>query len=54
MKDDLQLSNENVNTLKSGKFQPEWRYPKSTQKTLSHRTEFYKNQPLCANFVNKL
>lgn len=31
MKDDLQLSYENVNTLKSGKFQSELRYPKSMQ-----------------------
>lgn len=35
MKDDLQLSYENVNTLKSGKFHSESRYLKSTQKTAS-------------------
>lgn len=35
MKDDLQLSYEKVNILKSGKFQSECRYPKSMQKTLS-------------------
>lgn len=33
MKDDLQLSYENVNALESGKFQSELRYPKSMQKT---------------------
>lgn len=32
MKDDLQLSYENVNTLKSGKFQSELRYLKSMQR----------------------
>lgn len=32
MEDDLQLSYENVNTLKSGKFQSELRYPKSMQR----------------------
>lgn len=42
MKDDLQLSYKNVNTLKSGKFQSEFGYPKSMQKTLSHRTQSYK------------
>lgn len=54
MKDDLQLGYENVNTLKSGKFQPESRYPKSRQMTPSHRTKFYKNQTLHSSLVNKL
>lgn len=54
MKDDLQAGYENVNTLKSGKFQSESRYPKSRQMTLSYRTKFYKNQTRCSSLVNKL
>jgi hypothetical protein len=54
MKDDLQLSYENVNTLKPGKFQSESGYPKSKPKTWPHRTQFYRNQAVCWNLVNKL